>query len=516
MFSKIKRAPEICDSDYELITQNRSSVAPFISVITPIYNNEKTIKKSIQSVLNQSIGKENIEYILVDDGSSDNTRTILLEYAKQHPSIMLLFLKRNTGTPAAPRNLGIKLATAPYITFLDADDWFEKSGLEKLYSVLVETGDDYVVGKTIQAGSKQTKIIGEHESCIDRRSVSVASIPHIFQHLGPRARMMKTEIIKENNLRFPAMKFAEDKQFFMDYLLCSDKISTIKETVYFVNRYDNNNGSLTKQTNVLKKMQCNLKVIHYFQQKKLDDALKKMILNRLYEFDCFIRFINNYHTLRKEKSSSLKERTADFMKRQAYIWTFKKVLKTTAKLDYDFTAHFFHPMNKVCCQLFQTKQYKQLEELLRWNAAEKVKQHHIQNNKPYMISPLKEPYNYIRVPMYVELVKCVEEKDRYFLPFKVAGDFLNDITDVLFRDRNNINNEFIIKITVDTNGSGMLELPLSWFTSLPTAVYTIYLRYQNYNKVQLKITSNTEITNNHSQMFQFYATKNQNLALKIR
>lgn len=105
------------------------------------------------------------------------------------------------------------MARSNYITFLDADDWLEPNGLEVLSSILSESGDDYAVGKTIQVTSKGMSIVGEHESCKERRSESPYSIPHIFHHLGPRARMIKTSVIKDNQILFPEMKFAEDKQF---------------------------------------------------------------------------------------------------------------------------------------------------------------------------------------------------------------------------------------------------------------------------------------------------------------
>ena len=172
-----------------------------VTVVTPVYNAEENLKKTVDSVINQTIDFNLVEYILVDDGSTDNSRPILLEYAKKYPnSIRVVFLEKNTGTPGHPRNLGIQLSTSPYVTFLDADDWLEADGLQTMYSILKETNDDYVVGKTIQVESKSTKIVGEHESCMERRSVLPTSIPHIFQHLGPRARMVKTSLLKENNI----------------------------------------------------------------------------------------------------------------------------------------------------------------------------------------------------------------------------------------------------------------------------------------------------------------------------
>lgn len=171
-------------------------------MITPVFNNEKTIKHTIESVLQQSIMPQ-IEYIIVDDGSQDQTRAILKKFVSEHPNIKLALLAKNTGTPGYPRNLGMELSSAPYLTFLDSDDWFEKTGLEKLYSVLNETDDDYIVGKTIKVTSKKNAIVGEHESWKERRSIHPTSIPHIFNHLGPRARLIKASIIKKIRLSSP-------------------------------------------------------------------------------------------------------------------------------------------------------------------------------------------------------------------------------------------------------------------------------------------------------------------------
>ncbi|WP_142406486.1 glycosyltransferase family 2 protein, partial [Heyndrickxia sporothermodurans] len=100
-----------------------------VTVITPVYNSEKHLRKTIDSVINQSIGFENIEYILIDDCSTDSSRDILLDYSSKFDNIIVVFLKCNTGTPGKPRNIGIHLSTSKYITFLDADDWLEPTGV---------------------------------------------------------------------------------------------------------------------------------------------------------------------------------------------------------------------------------------------------------------------------------------------------------------------------------------------------------------------------------------------------
>ncbi len=488
---------------------------PLISVITPVYNNEKTIKHTIESVLNQSIMPQ-IEYIIVDDGSKDQTRSILKTFVKEHPNIKLAFLAKNSGTPAYPRNLGIELSTAPYLTFLDADDWFEKTGLEKLYSVLNETDDDYVVGKTIRVTSNKSAIVAEHESWKERRSIPPTSIPHIFHHLGPRARLMKASIVKDNQIKFPEMKYAEDKQFFMELLTNCKKISTTKAIIYYLNRLDENNESLTKQTNVLNKMHCNRKVIHYFKKKEMDAELKKMIFNRLYEFDCFNGFMNRYHTLGNENTQTFKGKIDEFLKRKAYIATMKKILRTTSSFDYEISDHFHHPYNVVCYQLFQQKRYKDIETLFKWMNQEKNKKHIVKKGTAYWATPLSQPYNYIKVPMYAELVNCEYTNGFFRFDIGIAGDYPEDMEQILFRDRNNMHRQYFFQIEPYEGALKRIMIPEAFFASFRKSVYTIYLSYRDYHKVQLHIPNpKLRLKKRQTDKHHFYKTIHNHLALKV-
>ena len=153
--------------------------------------------------------------------------------------------------------------------------------------------------KQSRVENKSTKIVGEHESCKERRGIQATSIPHIFQHLGPRSRMMKTSLLRDNNIRYPEMKYAEDKQFFIDVLVATKTISTTTNVIYYLNRLDENDASLTKQTSIMQKMDTNIKVIDYVKAKKLDEKTEKMILNRLYVFDCITRFFNRQQFLQE-------------------------------------------------------------------------------------------------------------------------------------------------------------------------------------------------------------------------
>lgn len=112
---------------------------PLVSVITPIYNGEKTIEKTIKSVLEQTYNK--FEMIIVDDLSSDNTVNIIKKYQKKDKRIKLFILNKKGGASGA-RNFALKKATGKYIAFLDGDDLWKKNKLEKQVNFM-EDNDIY-------------------------------------------------------------------------------------------------------------------------------------------------------------------------------------------------------------------------------------------------------------------------------------------------------------------------------------------------------------------------------------
>ena len=106
---------------------------PMISVIVPVYNAEKYLKECIRSILNQTI--QNLELILVNDGSTDGSGYICDEYINKDNRIKVIH-KENGGVSSA-RNMGISEATGEYFTFVDSDDYLEPNALEILYNDII-------------------------------------------------------------------------------------------------------------------------------------------------------------------------------------------------------------------------------------------------------------------------------------------------------------------------------------------------------------------------------------------
>lgn len=113
---------------------------PAVSVIVPVYNAEKAIRKCIESVLNQDY--DDFELILVDDGSKDNSPAILDEYAAKDERIKVVH-KPNSGV-SATRNLALSMAQGTYIRFMDADDWMADDSLRIMVREMEEKPCDLI------------------------------------------------------------------------------------------------------------------------------------------------------------------------------------------------------------------------------------------------------------------------------------------------------------------------------------------------------------------------------------
>ena len=109
-----------------------------VSIIIPVYNVEKYIVECLESVVNQTY--ENLEIILVNDGSTDNSKEICLEYAQRDQRIKL-YSKENGGLSSA-RNYGLSKVTGNYVFFLDSDDYLVTDTIENLLNMLINTNAD--------------------------------------------------------------------------------------------------------------------------------------------------------------------------------------------------------------------------------------------------------------------------------------------------------------------------------------------------------------------------------------
>ena len=117
-----------------------------LTIIIPIYNAENELRDTLNSIINQTMNVNDIEVIMVDDCSTDNSKNIMDEYCEKHENFKSIYLKENTGSPSLPRNLGIDEASSEYLMFLDSDDTLANTACEFLYDTITGENVDFVSG----------------------------------------------------------------------------------------------------------------------------------------------------------------------------------------------------------------------------------------------------------------------------------------------------------------------------------------------------------------------------------
>ena len=190
-----------------------------ISVVMPVYNKELYLEKTLQSILNQTY--KNFEIIIVNDGSTDNTKQICDEYAKKDSRISVYHIE-NGGVSNA-RNTGLKYVTGEYIQFIDADDCINEGIFEKYESILENKSYDILFStynKVDYLGNILTKVdVGYYGKCMKEQILMdfVKKQVNTGYYGCVSNKLIRKDIISENKLKFnKRIPLAEDFDFFLD------------------------------------------------------------------------------------------------------------------------------------------------------------------------------------------------------------------------------------------------------------------------------------------------------------
>lgn len=194
---------------------------PLISIIVPIYNTAKYLPRCIDSILNQTY--KNLEIILIDDGSTDNSGQLADKYAKNDKRIKVVHQKN--GGQSTARNTGIQMAKGEYINFIDSDDEIEPNFVEELFNLYSPKTSVTVCGHQYRRLKENTSK-NLYQSPLRPRRKHESKKAYVLQLLAKDGRMyscnnklFRTTIIKEHSLTFDQkLNFAEDTKFVLDYL----------------------------------------------------------------------------------------------------------------------------------------------------------------------------------------------------------------------------------------------------------------------------------------------------------
>ena len=200
---------------------------PKVSVIVPIYNVEKYLEKCINSLLSQTL--EDIQIILVNDGSKDNSGNIAKECEKNNKNRIIYVEKENGGLSDA-RNYGLKYATGDFIAFLDSDDYIEKNAYEEMYNKAIEENADYVECDFIWEFPNKIRVDKQYPYKNKKEMLS-------FVRVVAWNKLIKRQLITDNNLEFPKGLRYEDVEFTYKLIPFINKFAYVdKPFIHYVQR----------------------------------------------------------------------------------------------------------------------------------------------------------------------------------------------------------------------------------------------------------------------------------------
>jgi len=221
------------------VSNTHTVVTDLVSVIVPVYNSVEYLRQCLESIINQSY--KNIEIILINDGSTDNSGEMCDAYALSDKRIRVIHTKNNG--PAAARNIAITESEGSLIFFLDADDFIDKEAVNELVAGYRQNGADIVVGDFYKIRYDHTRI--DHDGAfLDSRLLTKQDIIDYTRSYLKKpnkrplftyswGRLFKAATIKEHNIVFDdRLHTFEDVAFNFEYLKYTDKMFFLKRPLY--------------------------------------------------------------------------------------------------------------------------------------------------------------------------------------------------------------------------------------------------------------------------------------------
>lgn len=303
---------------------------PLVSIIVPVYNVEKYLARCLDSIIAQTY--KNLQIIVVDDGSTDNSGKLCDEYAKKDKRIEV-YHKKNGGVSSA-RNIGIKNAKGEAVGFIDSDDYVEPQYTETLVKSMLDNDSDISICgfKKVYVGKSDTIIRYKDGACFDKKTF-VNKIMNVENAFGVcHMKLIKKEVIGENAFD-ETLTVGEDALFMVSISANVDKVSYVGQALYnyrinqssVVRRYDKNylkkyeqsmqqmkekmnamyGGSFSKSYNNYVSYHAMLVLVNYCCNPK--NSSKKQSIKELYQSPILSAGVKNanYDDLSKAKKISL-------------------------------------------------------------------------------------------------------------------------------------------------------------------------------------------------------------------
>ncbi|MGM9978893.1 MAG: glycosyltransferase family 2 protein [Clostridium sp.] len=304
-----------------------------ISVIVPVYNVEKYLSKCIQSIINQTY--KNLEIILIDDGSQDNSSKLCDEYSLKDSRISVIH-KKNGGLSSA-RNVGLSNANGDYITFIDSDDWIDQNMISTLFNIINQEKSDIAVCNYFLAYNEEIQI--QKDKIEIKNFSNIEALKKLYDEklkivmTIACCKLFKRELF--NNINFPDGRIHEDEFTTYKLLYKAEKISyTNKKFYYYRQRKDSimNSAFNKKKLDIIYALEERIKFIK--------ESVNDMELYNLVVKGYYITILRRYYLYskscpnEKRELKELKKRARETYKKNknSFDWNLKLRLIYTSFL----------------------------------------------------------------------------------------------------------------------------------------------------------------------------------------
>lgn len=219
---------------------------PAISVIIPCYNAEAYIDRCLTSIVLQTIDLSLLEIICIDDASTDNTWQKLQKWEAAYPQNIVIIHCDENGRQGKARNIGIQYSSAPWISFIDSDDWIEFDYFEKLYFIAYKTDCDVISCRSIQDSNSDISLLFDRKTDKKSRRLLIDTLEKrklfmVLKSMGSFVwgKLIRKSLLVDNQIVFPENLIYEDTYFCSMLHLYAQRIYFLEEKLYhhFINKH---------------------------------------------------------------------------------------------------------------------------------------------------------------------------------------------------------------------------------------------------------------------------------------
>ena len=244
--------------------------SPKVSVIVPVYNTEKYLRKCIDSLVNQTL--EDVEIVIINDGSKDSSEHIIKEYIEKYPDKFVYRSQENSGQAVA-RNKAIELCNGEYIGFMDSDDFAKTDMFERLYNKAVETDADHVACGFTEVTYENGKEI-ELQHYVASKVAYETKDMFIGALVTPVLHLFKRDIIQKSQVKFPEGFIYEDTAFYLNLIPYIKKMAVIEEPLSYHVKHSNSTMTIFKAERVANIFPVFDATLNYYKEHNFYDEYK--------------------------------------------------------------------------------------------------------------------------------------------------------------------------------------------------------------------------------------------------